>query len=303
MLQLFLHLLIEIQAFCRIGFGHCRQRGLVQLRNFPAVQPGHGAGFAIVPREGAGVGMGVEIVRYPQTDRRLMLFRTYTGIHLATGGGQQIDLHAALCKARLHGLGDGNKRRLVLHVQRKVRVFDARFGENVFRFCRVKFERIIFQRTRQTDRQEALMDKILAFQQIFGDAFIIHQPAGGFPERRIIQQRVGAVSGVKHQIVLFGGRNAQHFHAGFAVERANLICTQIARHVRIALLDQQAARSRVRNIFNNDAFKRGRAARRGCIGFQHDGLMRLIDAHFERAAARRVHFQPRVAEVVIFHIR
>ena len=31
--------------------------------------------------------------------------------------------------------------------------------------------------------------------------------------------------------------------------------------------------------------------------------MRLIDAHFERAAARRVHFQPRVTEVVILDVR
>ena len=30
--------------------------------------------------------------------------------------------------------------------------------------------------------------------------------------------------------------------------------------------------------------------------------MRLVDAHFERAAARRVHFQPRVTEVVILDV-
>ena len=87
------------------------------------------------------------------------------------------------------------------------------------------------------------MNKILAFQQVFGDAFIIHQPARGFPERWIIQQRVSAVAGVKHQIVLLGRRDAKHLHARLAAEGAYLVCTQIARHVRITLLDQQAAGS------------------------------------------------------------
>ncbi len=36
------------------------------------------------------------------------------------------------------------------------------------------------------------------------------------------------------------------------------------------------------------------------VGLQHDGLMRLVDAHFIGPAARRVHLQPVVAEVVIF---
>ncbi len=85
------------------------------------------------------------------------------------------------------------------------------------------------------------MNKVLAFQQIFGDAFIIDQPARGFPERRVVQQRVGAVAGVKHQVILLGGRNAQHLNARLAVQGAYLICSEIARHVRITLLDQQAA--------------------------------------------------------------
>ena len=121
--------------------------------------------------------MRIKVVRDPQTNRRLMLLCAHAGIDLAPGSGQQIDLHAPLSKARLHGLGDGDKRRLVLHVQREVRVFNARFGENFFRLSRVKREWIRFQRARQTDRQEALMHKILAFQQVFGNAFIINQPA------------------------------------------------------------------------------------------------------------------------------
>ena len=231
-----------------------------------------------------------------------MLLRAHAGIDLAPGGRQQIDLHAALSKARLHGLGDGDKRRLVLHVQREVRVFNARFGENGFRFCRVKLKRVVFQRARQADRQEALMNKVLAFQQIFGDAFIIDQPARGFPERRVVQQRVGAVAGVKHQVILLGGRNAQHLNARLAVQGAYLICSEIARHVRITLLDQQSARSRVGDVFNDDAFELRRTAGGGVVGFQHDSLMRLIDAHFERSAARRVHFQPGVTKVIILHV-
>ncbi len=39
------------------------------------------------------------------------------------------------------------------------------------------------------------------------------------------------------------------------------------------------------------------------VGLQHDGLMRLVDAHFIGPAARRVHLQPVVAEVVIFRVR
>ena len=234
--------------------------------------------------------MRIKVVRDPQPNRRLMLLSAHAGINLAPGGRQQIHLHAALSKARLHRLGNGDKRRLVLHVQREVRVLNARFGENSFRFCRVKLKWIVFQRARQPDRQEALMNKILAFQQIFSDAVVIDQPARGFPERRVVQQRVGAVAGVKHQVILLGGRNAQHLHARLAVQGADLICTQIARHVRITLLDQQAAGSGIGDVFNDDAFKLRRAAGRGFVGFQHDGLMRLVNAHFERAAARRVHF-------------
>ncbi|MNZ51161.1 hypothetical protein D3C78_689690 [compost metagenome] len=184
-----------------------------------------------------------------------------------------------------------------------MRVFDARFGEDFFCFGRIKFEWVIFQRARQTDRQEALMDKVLALQQIFGDAFIIHQPARRFPERRIIQQRVGAIAGVKHQIVLLGGRDAQHLHTRFAFQRADLISTQIARHVCVALLDQQTTRGRIRYVFNNDTFQLRCAARCRFVGFQHDGLMGLVNLHLERTAARRVHLQPRVAEVIVFHIR
>ena len=234
--------------------------------------------------------MRIEVIRDPQTNRRLMLLSAHAGVHLATRSGQQIHLHATLSKARLHGLRDGDERWFILHVQREMRVFDARLGEDRFCFCRVKRERIVLQRARQADRQEALMNKILAFQQVFGDAFIIHQPARGFPERWIIQQRVSAVAGVKHQIVLLGRRDAKHLHARLAAEGAYLVCTQIARHVRITLLDQQAAGSGIGDVFNDDAFKLRRAAGRGFVGFQHDGLMRLVNAHFERAAARRVHF-------------
>ena len=122
-----------------------------------------------------------------------------------------------------------------------MRVLNARFGEDCLRFCRVKFKRIVFQRARQADRQEALVNKILAFQQVLRDAVIVDQPARRFPERRVVQQRIGAVAGVKHQVILLGGRNAQHLHARLAIQGAYLICTQIARHVRIPLLDQQAA--------------------------------------------------------------
>jgi hypothetical protein len=48
-----------------------------------------------------------------------MLLRAHAGIDLAARGGQQIHLHAALGKAGLHRLGDGDKRRFVLHVQVK----------------------------------------------------------------------------------------------------------------------------------------------------------------------------------------
>ncbi|MNT29435.1 hypothetical protein D3C72_1651740 [compost metagenome] len=89
-----------------------------------------------------------------------------------------------------------------------MRVFNTHFGEDRFRFGRIEFERIILQRARQPDRQEALMHKILALQQILSDTVVIHQPARRFPERRVVQQRVSAVSGVKHQVVLLGRRDA-----------------------------------------------------------------------------------------------
>ncbi len=39
LLQLLLHLLVKIQTLRRIRLGYRRQRGFVQLRDFPAVQP------------------------------------------------------------------------------------------------------------------------------------------------------------------------------------------------------------------------------------------------------------------------
>ena len=60
--------------------------------------------------------MRIKVVRDPQADRRLMLFRAYPGIDLAAGGRQQIHFHPALGKAGLQRLGDGDKRRFVLHV-------------------------------------------------------------------------------------------------------------------------------------------------------------------------------------------
>ncbi|MNL65807.1 hypothetical protein D3C87_1901910 [compost metagenome] len=102
---------------------------------------------------------------------------------------------------------------------------------------------------------------------------------------------------------MLGRRNAQHFHTGFTFQGADLVRAQVTGHVGVTLLDQQTARGRVRDVFDNDAFKLRRAARGAVIGFQHNGLMRLIDAHFVRAAARRVHLQPCVAEIVVFHIR
>lgn len=77
------------------------------------------------------------------------------------------------------------------------------------------------------------MNKVLSFQQIFGDAFIIDQPARRLPEGRIIQQRVGAVGGIKHQVVLLGGRDAQHLHAGFILQGGYLVSAEVAGHVGI----------------------------------------------------------------------
>ncbi len=102
MLQLLLHLLIQVEAFGWIRLGYRRQRGFVQLRDLPAIKPGHGAGFAVVPGEGAGIGVRIKIIRDPQTDGSLVLFSAHAGIDLAARCWQQINLHAALGKARLH---------------------------------------------------------------------------------------------------------------------------------------------------------------------------------------------------------
>ena len=147
------------------------------------------------------------------------------------------------------------------------------------------------------------MYKILALKQIFGDAVVVHQPARGFPQGRVFQQRVSAVAGVECQVILLGGGNAQHVNAGFPLQGGYLIGAEIAGDIGITLLNQQAARGRIGDVFNNDTFQLRCAGRRAVVGLQHDGLMRLIDAHFERAAARRVHFQPAVTEIVVFNVR
>ena len=61
------------------------------------------------------------------------------------------------------------------------------------------------------------MGKVLSFQQIFGDAVVIDQPASSFPERRITHQRVILVAGIKGQIVLLSGGNTHHFDARFTL--------------------------------------------------------------------------------------
>ena len=48
-----------------------------------------------------------------------------------------------------------------------MRLFDARFSEDVFGFLRVECKRVIVQHARQADRQEALMDEILPFSKSF----------------------------------------------------------------------------------------------------------------------------------------
>ncbi len=64
-------------------------------------------------------------------------------------------------------------------------ILNARFIKDSLSFLRVEGERISLQRPRQVGRQEALVNKVLAFQQIFGDALIINQPARRLPEGRI----------------------------------------------------------------------------------------------------------------------
>ena len=90
---------------------------------------------------------------------------------------------------------------------------DARLGQDGFRLGRIVAERVGLQRARQPDRQEALVHEVLALQQILRDALIIHQVARRFPEGRVVQQRIGAVAGVEHQVVLLGGRDLQHLDA------------------------------------------------------------------------------------------
>ena len=107
--------------------------------------------------------MGVKVIRDPQADRGLVLFGTNASVHLAACGWQKINLHAALSKARLHRLRDGDKRWFIFYIQREVGVFDACFSEDLFRFCRVKFEWVVVQCACKTYWQEALVDKVLAF--------------------------------------------------------------------------------------------------------------------------------------------
>lgn len=65
-------------------------------------------------------------------------------------------------------------------------ILNARFIEDSLSFLRIKGERISLQRPRQAGRQEALVNKVLAFQQIFGDALIIDQPARRLPEAGLL---------------------------------------------------------------------------------------------------------------------
>ncbi len=85
--QGFLHRFVQAEAFRRVRLRHRGEGGFIQLRDLPAVEPGHGAGFTIVPGKGAGIGVGIKVVRDPQADRRLMLLRAHPGIDLAAGGG------------------------------------------------------------------------------------------------------------------------------------------------------------------------------------------------------------------------
>ena len=85
--QGFLHRFVQAEAFRWVRLRHRGEGGFIQLRDLPAVEPGHGAGFTIVPGKGAGIRVGIKVVRDPQADRRLMLLRAHPGIDLAAGGG------------------------------------------------------------------------------------------------------------------------------------------------------------------------------------------------------------------------
>lgn len=85
--QGFLHRFVQVEAFRRVRLRHRGEGGFIQLRDLPAVEPGHGAGFTIVPGKGAGIGVGIKVVWDPQADRRLVLLRAHPGIDLAAGGG------------------------------------------------------------------------------------------------------------------------------------------------------------------------------------------------------------------------
>ena len=77
-------------------------------------------------------------------------------------------------------------------------ILNARFIKDSLSFCGSKVNGLVSSAP-AVGRQEALVNKVLAFQQIFGDALIINQPARRLPEGRIIEQRVGAVGGIKHR--------------------------------------------------------------------------------------------------------
>ena len=91
------------------------------------------------------------------------------------------------------------------------------------------------------------MHKILAFKQIFGDAVVVHQPARGFPQSQVFQQRVSAVAGVECAGNSARRRNAQHVNAGFPAGRLS-DRRRIAGDIGITLLNQQAARGRIGDV-------------------------------------------------------
>ncbi|VTT27202.1 Uncharacterised protein [Klebsiella pneumoniae] len=160
-----MQLLIKRRAFLRITFRRRRARFGTQFRDIPANAPRQRFRAARdVIGEGAGIAVGINVIRAPVDKDRLEIAAAHFAPQLGLGDRLNINLNIRFSKARLQRLGNIAVRRLADDGQRKARAgLDPALRQDRFGFRHIVVERLVGQRALKTGRQERLMHLILAF--------------------------------------------------------------------------------------------------------------------------------------------
>ena len=245
--------------------------------------------------EGLGVGMGVEEVRTPIQQHRLVFAGAVTGDHLAASAGQQVELDTGLGHRCLHGLRHVHETRTVDQIHVDFQTGDSGPGQDALGALGVELERRGRKRAGEPHRQESLVHTQLAAQQLFGDALVIDQVTHGFPDRRVAQF-FGLL--VQADEMHRGLGEFFHPHVRARAHGGDLVRAKVARDVRVTRFNQQALCSRLGHVLQQDGVELGCVGTLP-VGFEQHHLLGFEQLEQERAASSRVAIEPAVAKVAV----